>query len=199
MPSTGTVAFDSSGNGNDDIFEGDPDWVAGQFGSGLYFDGQGGEHISLGGLDISAPAVTITCWLKADNLDTPGNDPRMVSKTVGGANNDHWWMLSSGRISGNKFLRFRLKTTDGQDTAELKAGSLEVGEWIHAACWWDGTTMSIYKNGVEAGNMAKGGDAVAMNPSVQAAIANQPVGAENRPFEGIIDDVQRQGGVALGA
>ena len=118
---TGTVAFDSSGNGNDDIFEGDPDWVAGQFGSGLYFDGQGGEHISLGGLDISAPAVTITCWLKADNLDTPGNDPRMVSKTVGGANNDHWWMLSSGRISGNKFLRFRLKTTDGQDTAELKA------------------------------------------------------------------------------
>ncbi len=187
---TGIIAVDSSGNGNDGTFVQDPEWVAGKFGSGLLFDGQGGERVALGGLDIPSGAISITCWLKASNLDTPGNDPRMVSKANGGANNDHWWMLSSGRISGNKFLRFRLKTNDGQDTAELKAGSLEVNEWIHAVCWWDGANMRIYKNGEQAGNLAKGGTSVAVDPTIQAAIGNQPIGAENRPFEGVIDEVR---------
>jgi hypothetical protein len=114
----------------------------------------------------------------------------MISKANGGGNNDHWWMLSSGRIGSDKYLRFRLKTNDGQDTSELKAGSLGVDEWIHAACWWDGTDMKIYKNGEEAGSLAKGGTSVALDPTIQGAIGNQPIGAENRPFEGIIDDVR---------
>ena len=187
---TGTVAADSSGNGNDGTFVGDPEWVAGKFGSGLLFDGQGGERVSLGGLDIPSGAMTITCWFKANNLDTPGQDPRMVSKANGGANNDHWWMFSSSRISGNKFLRFRLKTNDGQATSEIKAGSFEVGEWIHGAIWWDGTDMKVYKNGAEVGTLAKGGTSVALDPAIQGAIGNQPIGAENRPFDGIIDDVR---------
>ncbi|TKJ34668.1 MAG: hypothetical protein CEE38_17515 [Planctomycetes bacterium B3_Pla] len=187
---TGTIAVDSSGNGNDGTFIGDPEWVAGKFGSGLLFDGQGGERISLAGLDIPSGAMTIACWFKANNLDTPGQDPRMVSKANGGGNNDHWWMFSSSRQSGNKLLRFRLKTNDGQDTSEIKAGSFEVGEWIHGAIWWDGTNMKVYKNSVEVGNLAKGGTSVATDPTIQAAIGNQPIGAENRPFDGIVDDVR---------
>ena len=187
---TGTIAVDSSGNGNDGTFVQDPEWVAGKFGSGLLFDGQGGERVSLGGLDIPSGAMTITCWFKADNLDTPGQDPRMVSKAFGGGNNDHIWMFSSSRISGEKFLRLRLKTNDGQQTSEIKAGTFEVGEWIHGAIWWDGTDMKIYKNGAEVGTLAKGGTSVALDPAVQGAIGNQPIGAENRPFEGIIDDVR---------
>ena len=38
---TGTITVDSSGNGIDGVFVGDPEWVAGKFGSGLSFDGQG--------------------------------------------------------------------------------------------------------------------------------------------------------------
>ncbi len=186
----GTIAVDSSGKGNDGTFVGDPEWVAGKFGSGLLFDGQGGERVSLGGLDIPSGAMTITCWFKANNLDTPGNDPRMVSKAFGGGNNDHIWMFSSSRQGGNKLLRLRLKTNDGQQTSEIKAGSFEVGEWIHGAIWWDGTAMKIYKNGVEVGTIAKGGTSVALDPADQGAIGNQPNGAENRPFDGIIDDVR---------
>jgi len=187
---TGTIAVDSSGNGHDGTFIQDPDWVAGKFGGALHFDGQGGERVSLGGLDIPSGQMTITCWCKADNLDTPGQDPRMVSKAFGGGGNEHIWMLSSSRISNEKFLRFRLKTNDGQDTSEIKAGTFEVGEWIHAAVWWDGTDMKVYKNGAEVGTLAKGGTSVALDPAVQGAIGNQPIGAENRPFDGIIDDVR---------
>jgi len=81
---TGTLAVDSSGNGHDGEFVQDPEWVAGKFGSGLYFDGQGGERVALGGLNVPAGALSITCWLKADNLDTPGMTPEWSRKpTVG--------------------------------------------------------------------------------------------------------------------
>ena len=59
---TGTIAVDSSGNGNDGVFIQDPDWVAGKFGGALHFDGQGGERVSLGGLDIpSATPLLLSC------------------------------------------------------------------------------------------------------------------------------------------
>jgi hypothetical protein len=76
---TGTVAADSSGNGNDGTFVGDPEWVAGKFGSGLLFDGQGGERVALGGLDIPSGAMTIACWFKANNLDTPGSKQTILT------------------------------------------------------------------------------------------------------------------------
>jgi hypothetical protein len=194
---TGTVAVDSSGNGNDGIFVGDPEWVAGKFGSGLLFDGQGGERVSLGNLDVHSGAISITCWFVASNLDTPGNDPRMVSKAFGGGGNDHLWMVSSSRQAGEKRLRFRLKTNDGAGTTTLVGGEgdpetriIQLDEWIHVAATWDGATMRIYKNAVEVGSTDKGGTAVAVDPTVGAAFGNQPVGAENRPFDGTIDDVR---------
>ncbi len=194
---TGTVAADSSGNGNNGTFVGDPEWVAGKFGSGLLFDGQGGERVSLGNLDVESGAISITCWFNAYNLDTPGNDPRMVSKAFGGGNNEHIWMVSSSRRSGEKRLRFRLKTDDGAATTEMwgddgdaQTRVIQLNEWIHAAATWDGTTMRLYKNGVEVGSASKAGNSVAVDPSVGAAFGNQPVGAENRPFNGVMDDVR---------
>jgi len=194
---TGTVAVDSSGNGNNGIFVGDPEWVAGKFGSALLFDGQGGERVSLGNLDVESGAITITCWFKASNLDTPGNDPRMVSKAVGGESNDHFWMVSSAREGGEKRLRFRLKTNSSAATTTLVGGNggpedriIPLNEWAHAAAMWDGTTMRLYMNAFEVGSAARGGTSVAVDPTVGAAIGNQSVGAENRPFEGMIDDVR---------
>jgi hypothetical protein len=113
----------------------------------------------------------------------------MVSKAVGGNNEDHWFMLSSSREGGIKILRFRLRT-DGV-TSEKKAhpdGTIELNVWIHAAITWDGAAMLIYKNGVEVGNLPKTGN-LDVDPSVGMAIGNQPDGAENRPFDGVIDDV----------
>ena len=36
---SGSVAHDTSGNGHDGTFEGNPQWVAGYFGGALEFDG----------------------------------------------------------------------------------------------------------------------------------------------------------------
>jgi hypothetical protein len=87
-------------------------------------------------------------------------------------------------------LRFRLQT-DGA-TNELKAdvakGVIPLDTWTHAVATWDGKTMRLYKDGVEVGSVAKAGK-LDTDAKVGATIGNQPDGAENRPFEGIIDEV----------
>jgi hypothetical protein len=145
----------------------------------------------LGTFDVTGNAISIACWFKADNLDTPGNDPRMVSKAIGGSNDQHWFMVSSSRQSGVKVLRFRLRT-DGV-TSERKAdtttGTIEINEWIHVTATWDGATMRIHKNGVEVGSLAKSGT-LSTNPTANVAIGNQPTVGDDRPFSGLIDDVR---------
>jgi hypothetical protein len=65
---------------------------------------------------------------------------------------------------------------------------------MHVAATWDDTTMPIYRDGVEVGHLAKGGAAVAVDPTVSAAIGSQPSDAfDSDPshvakfFDGLID------------
>jgi hypothetical protein len=190
---SGDMTADNSGNGLDGAISG-AIWVspgADDTGSCLDFDGQGTNRVSLGNFDVTGESLTIACWYKADNLDTPGNDPRLFSKAIGGSSQDHWFMVSSSRVGDDKVLRFRLKT-DG-DTGELKAdtatGIIDLNVWTHAAAVWDGATMRLYKNGVEVGSLEKGGT-LSTNPDAKVSIGNQPAETGDRPWDGLIDDVQ---------
>src|SRR4030042_5271152 len=61
---SGTTAFGSSGNGNDGIFNGNPQWVAGKFGGALEFNGD--DYLNCGNgpsLQIQAQ-ITIAFWFK---------------------------------------------------------------------------------------------------------------------------------------
>ena len=70
---SGTKAYDSSGNGNDGTFNGNPKWVAGHFGTAVEFDGSD-DWIECGNdqsLDLTK--WTITFWLKVNqNKDFNG-------------------------------------------------------------------------------------------------------------------------------
>jgi len=190
---SGTVARDSSGNGRDGTISG-ASWAGpGWDGTGfcLDFDGQGTNRVSVGTFSISGKAISLACWFKADNLDTPGNDPRMISKAIGGSNDEHWFMVSSSRQSGVKVLRFRLKTdgTTGEIKANTSTGTIELDVWIHVAVTWDGQAMRIYKNGEEVGSLAKSGS-LSTDDTVRVSIGNQPADTGgDRPFDGLIDEV----------
>ncbi|MFH1882647.1 MAG: LamG domain-containing protein [Planctomycetota bacterium] len=160
-------------------------------GSCLDFDGQGTDRVSVGTFSIAGNAISIACWYKADNLDTPGDDPRLVSKAIGGSSEEHWFMVSSSRVGVTKVLRFRLKTdgTTGELKADTATGNIELDVWTHAAAVWDGATMRLYKNGVEVGSIAKGGT-LSTNPDAKVSIGNQPAETGDRPWDGLIDDVR---------
>ncbi len=162
----GDRVVDRSGNGHDGTIV-DARYQAGGFdGSGfaMAFSGQVASRVSVGSFDVEGSGITLAGWLKASNLDTPGQDPRMISKATAGAADAHIFLLSSARSSGIKVVRFRLRTDNGQATTTLLAntttGTLIVDEWIHAAATWDGATMRVFKNGQEVGSTARDGGAV---------------------------------------
>jgi len=200
---SGTIAHDASGNGHDGTITGEPKWGAGKIGGALEFDGSS-DVVELGAFDVVGPGITIEAWIKPNSFGI--TDGRILTKANEWGENDHWWMFSTIAEAGEIRLRFRLKTTDSQNTTTLIAssGALEIGEWQHAAATWDGTTMRLYLNGDEVGSTAKGGDAVATDASVKASIGSQPPDAYatdishiNKFFDGFLDDVRLYNGALI--
>ncbi|UCD52930.1 MAG: hypothetical protein JSW27_09880 [Phycisphaerales bacterium] len=67
----GTVAIDATGNDNDGILHGDPQWVQGVIGGAFEFDGSG-DYIDCGNSPtlIIPVNITIMCWIKVNAFTT---------------------------------------------------------------------------------------------------------------------------------
>lgn len=69
--SSGSVAHDASGNGNNGTLKGDPQWVAGRIGGAIQLDGNG-DYVDVGSVGISGTDQrTIAGWVKASTTDIP--------------------------------------------------------------------------------------------------------------------------------
>jgi hypothetical protein len=160
-----------------------PAWTAGRVGQAVRFDGAD-DFIDLGSLDVAGSALTIAAWIRPDGF--PIDDGRIVSKSVGPAEQDHYFMLSTVSSGGYR-LRFRLKAGGSTTTLVASSGVLSVGQWAYAAAVYNGSAMILYLNGAEVGRVAKTGT-IATNASVPVAIGRNPqaYGA----FQGAIDEVR---------
>ena len=182
---TGTTVHDGSGNGHDGDLTGGT-WSNGRIEGAAAFDGVD-DRIDLGGLDIAGNGLTIACWFRAD--DYANEDGRLVSKATGIMEADHYWMLSTTSSGGQIRLRFRLKTGGTTSTLIAGSGNLAASTWTHAAAVYDGSTMTLYKDGVPAGSVSKTGS-VSVNPAVSAWIASNPPTAGSNAFDGLVDEVR---------
>lgn len=185
----GTVASDSSGNGNNASLVGTFWSTDTPDGSAFSMETNGGsnELVDIGNMDVSGNAMTLSMWIKADDFDI--QDARLISKATSTASGDHYWMLSMLRVSGENRIRFRLMTNGDTDTLIASSGDIAADTWYHVAGVYDGSTMRIYVDGVEVGSVAKTGS-IDTNAAVAAAIGNQPSGAGDKGFDGKIDSVQ---------
>jgi hypothetical protein len=140
-------------------------------------------------MDVPGGGLTISAWIKADNLANCGSsDCRIISKATGIQEQDHYWMISTIHSGGTK-LRLRLKTDDGiTSTLVANQGNIGNGVWTHVAATFDGNVMKLYKDGQSVGSSGKSGN-LAVNTGVAAWIGNNPPQATNRPFDGMIDEV----------
>lgn len=141
---------------------------------------------------VAGNQLTLACWFRADDFGQL--DGRLISKATGVQGNEHEWMLSTMRVpyssaSGTMYLRFRVRTGNSTTTLVATSGALTPNVWVHATAVYDGTTMRLYKDGMLVGSTAKSGD-LNVAPGVGVAIGNQPPGADQRPFDGCIDDVR---------
>ncbi|MEE9446094.1 MAG: LamG-like jellyroll fold domain-containing protein, partial [Cocleimonas sp.] len=187
---TGVTVNDNTANGhnghNGTLING-PIWS----GNELIFDGVN-DHVNVGSFDISGEALTLTGWVKSDDLGSCGffKDCRIVSKASGTSEQNHYWMISTIRVGSATRLRFRLKAGGVTSTLIASSGNLTSGELFHVAATYDGTTIRLYKDGIEVGSLAKSGS-LDVNNTVNIWIGdNPPVLGTRRPWKGLIADIR---------
>jgi hypothetical protein len=180
---TGATTIDASGHGHTGTLSA-PEWTpSGRIGAALAFDGAD-DVVSTGAWDVTGSELTIALWLNADSFGI--SDARLVSKATSSAEQAHTWMVSTINSGGIK-LRFRLKTAGTTHTLIATAGGLVAGEWIHVAAVYDGTTMTLFQDGVPVGSMSKTGS-ITEAPSVDVSIGRNPDGYG--AFDGRLDEVR---------
>ncbi len=169
---SGTVAKDSSGNGNDATFSGSPVWVAGQLGGALQFDGSS-AYLDCGNtstLQVAGP-ITVACWINPSILS---GERAFVGRTA----------EYTFKINGAN-LRF---TTPGILDHESTKSVLTTGAWQHVAVTFipsqatDG--LKFYINGVQTDQMTASAMNAGTGPFLIAS--NQ----WSQYFGGMMDDLQ---------
>ncbi|MEM7707456.1 MAG: Ig-like domain-containing protein, partial [Pseudomonadota bacterium] len=155
-------------------------------GSSLNFDGLL-DRVDLPAIDVPANQFTIAVWIRPESFST--DEARLVSKATGTSESNHLWMLSTVEQGGFYYLRARVKTDGTTQTLIADGEPLSADTWTHAAMVYDGSILSVYKDGVIVGSLPLTGS-VAQDPSIAVGVGNQPTGAGDRPFHGLIDELK---------
>ena len=183
-----STATDSSGNSNNGVITGaiyTADSADGSLFS-LDFDGVD-DGVSLGTLDVSGTGLTLAAWVNAETFPGTAQDPRIISKASGTAEDDHVFMLGTIKQGNETTLRGRLRVNGVTHTLIADEGvSLVTGTWYHAALVHDGSQMKLYLNGEEVGGKSIAGS-IDQDNTVEVAIGKNPDGSRN--WDGLIDEV----------
>ena len=169
---SGTIARDSSGNGNDGTVKGNPAWVAGKIEGALQLDGDG-DYVDVGRVGISGIGLrSITGWARASTTAIPG------------------WTTVFGFAPGGN--------TDGTyyDIAVDDAGNyvINVQGWAGIFCpvdtQWHHFAVTYTGNG---GSWYLDGQYIDSEEGAVATIDRVRIGTrleDNNYFPGLVDDIR---------
>ncbi len=176
----GTVAYDATGNGNDGVFNGDPQWVQGVLGSALEFDGD--DYLNCGNgptLQIQ-DAITMAFWFNVEAFQNTwegfmakGDNSYRASRGDGSGNATHMGISGTSVGGGNGYFNGTVIVTGG--------------EWHHYASTYDGEEGRIYIDGVLDVTSPGTGQ---INISTYDLYIGENAQATGRFFHGILDDIQ---------
>ena len=147
-------------------------------GTAARFDGRN-DYVDVGRMDVTGNRLTILAWINVNHFGA--GDGRIISKATGTWTSQHYWMLSTYNSSGNNRLRFRLRTQGSTSTLIASSGSLTTDQWIFAAAVYDGSSMRLYKNGIQVGSRSKSGD-INTNSDVPVYIGDNPPGSSRARY-----------------
>ena len=141
---SGAITHDSSGNGNDGIFKGEPKWMIGIMGNGLKFNGTSYVYFANSAcLDFTGP-ITISLWIKPEADETHRVAPLCKAMTGAG-----WsWQLRYDWDSPKPYMGFIFNGIGGRTWVSVKQ-QLTLKEWYHIVASYDGSLLKCYLNGKE--------------------------------------------------
>ena len=177
----GNTAFDRSGQGNDGILTNGPKRQIGRIGQALEFDGVN-DNVDLPVIVGNSKTIwSISAWIKTD-MTAIGAIWSEADDNVGG---DSEITMDINVTDAGKL---RVTTRNGGDIDSIAvATAINNGQFHHVAATRDGSTIILYKDGVQIGSNT----AVTASPPNQndAAIGTHPNNNSNF-FDGLIDDVR---------
>ncbi|MFC1633357.1 LamG domain-containing protein [Planctomycetota bacterium] len=173
----GQTALDWSGHGNHGALQGDPQWVPGQVGGALEFDGDD-DFVDCGNgpdLDITGD-ITFMCWIKVEAFTK-------TWETILGKGDDSYRM-SRGPGDGDS-IHFGC---NGPTGGNLNANAIvTTNTWRHVALMYDGSNKIIYIDGVEDARVASTGD---IDSSTYNFFIGENSQQRGRNLTGLVDDVR---------
>ena len=188
---SGSVASDTSGNGNDGALNGDPQWVAGYVGGALEFDGSG-DYVEMA--RVVQDDFTLMAWIRTDtpglSLGTQGyQGSGLIWSDVGGVANDFILAVLGTKLSffcGNPDLSVNSDT------------DIVTGQWVHVAATRSAQQqeIGIYIDGQHENTIAH------TNTGPLNALDTIAIGGnvlDSRYYTGLVDDVQLYDNVLLQA
>jgi hypothetical protein len=179
---SGTVAVDSTGLGNDGTFVNNPtlhvaaNGAASQ-GTAVAFNGSNSMQVS--GLFDRSPSVSASAWVRLDGVDSGGAEV----------------------VTLGDYFRIRLKSGASGAEASYYNGSAWVtttasqyvvnAGWHHVAAVLEGgSTMKLYIDGIEAASAAASGAIVYTGQGTNSFVAAHGNSASNVDLTGRVDDVR---------
>jgi hypothetical protein len=196
---SGTVAHDSSGNGNDGILCNGPTWVNGTSGSAPSFDGVD-DYVNITentDLNPHTSNWTISAWVNIAQLTDCGNSRNYAFVIVDKRQtiSDQSLTLMAGwGSSATSQARFGFIFDGERQLAGAQTPSMNVFGWHYVAGVREGGNLYVYVDGVEYGpnNVCPWGNYLTANTDVSSStpihLANH--GAWQTFFDGTIDEVR---------
>lgn len=182
---SGADVMDASGNGRNGSLAGPPVWVTGpgvNFSGALRFAGVAAPRVGLPNFG-SFSNFTVSAWVYR-NTSYATNETVVSYKDTGAACGFNL-SLNQDLVNQRPTLGVNVGGTWrwATDTAPLP-----LNQWVHLAGTYDGSNISLYRNGTLA---ARSNFPGAMNQCTQnSSIGNRALGATNNSFPGVIDDVK---------
>ncbi len=175
----GDVAIDSSGNGNDGTLHG-PEWTnESKFGGALEFNGADSYIEFATGESMKTQQLTFMAWFNTRKLDGYGH----IFQT----GND--WDDMAGyvfRVHQDGYAQSALAFAPGNTATWLSGPALEADTWYHMVLTYNGTTATLYLDGVNVATGTGQGEIMYDDQPVRIGIlSNGPYSA----FDGFIDEV----------
>jgi N-acetylneuraminic acid mutarotase len=177
---SGTVAYDSSGNGNNGNLTGGPTWVTGKIDGALSFDGLD-DYVSIPATaDLDLVNLNISAWINTSNYRQDGF---IFEKTSNGQVNSQYNLFL--QYNSNS-LHWRTKPDSG-NYHESRLATNTLTSWNFVSASYDGITKQIFLNANLSTSDSFSG-AIVQNPNGISLIGKHP--PANYFFNGLIDDVR---------
>jgi hypothetical protein len=197
---SGDTVSDLSGNGNDGMLVGNPEWVKGKYGNALKFNGEeNSNYVEVPDDPTLNPATEITCsaWIYFDTFFGSGG---IISKYIGSGSQRSYTIHTH---HDNALALGADISSDGVYSAGVTAVSvgteaetLKEGEWQHIAMTFKaGEFVRLYINGEMMGEEdatvvgSLFDNDVPLLVGTDFQIGGQHRAGQPREFTGIIDEV----------